>query len=577
MAIQTIGGAAASTGVQGTPILKIQRATTTQAGVTFSDTEQLMEYTLSTPLPSGNYFFTFYSSSDYGGAQAILGLDNGTVLGSTISNGTTSTVATSVPAGRTLTKIWFRRNGTVTYSWSTNIELNAIVSTDTANFYGVRKTLASSPAYSVPPIPAGYIKVSNNNYLNAAQVSSDGTKTYFVVAGAGYSMSTSYPATTFGTYHNTNLNSILKFYEYDLVAGTLTEKAQPVFNTSTTCGLGWNPNSTPSNGSSWSAYLTHLTKSFCLVTPTYVYLDPGYASLAHYGSNNYTGEYPYAQMGRYNISTNTWTAVSSLRNQIQGVQPDYGAWTTTTLDALVFVPTFYYRSSYGTPDSINLYLYNWYSQYAMNYGYHYRPSTNSWSNTYNQNSTSSYSTPRSYGTSAPATDRYVFFSTDYNYYGPNSQNTIYIYDVEGSTTVSRYLSGLSSGVVAGFNGQDVAFSSYSFTTNAWFRHPTDPRKVYIAPYSSNVSEFYVLHVGSPSTSGGVVGSGTTTTTNIRDYLTRTKWKTNNPPQDGYGWLYNPAQDRLIFTQSGINPNTSTTLSAKLGPEVVPFPDALTSY
>jgi hypothetical protein len=196
---------------------------------------------------------------------------------------------------------------------------------------------------------------------------------------------------------------------------------------------------------------------------------------------------------------------------------------------------------------------------------------------YNQKSTSSYSAPRSYGTSAPATDRYVFFDTDYNGYGPNSQNTIYIYDVEGSTTVSRYLSGLSSGVVSGFNGQDVAFSCYSFTTNAWFRHPTDPRKVYIAPYSSNVSEFYVLHVGSPSTSGGVVGSGTTTTTNIRDYLTRTKWKTNSPPQDGYGWLYNPAQDRLIFTQSGINPNTSTTLSAKLGPEVVPFPDALTSY
>lgn len=559
MAIQTIGGAAASTGVQGTPILKIQRATASQAGVSFNNTEQLMEYTLSTPLPPGNYFFTFFASSSNGGAQVILGLDNGNVLAQTTSNGSTSTIATSVAAGRTLTKVWFRRNG-IQNSWADNIELNAIVSTDSANFYGVRKTSANSPSFSLPPIPSGYTKLSNNGYLNAAQVSLDGTKTYFVVMrSAAYSLSATNYASNFGAEHNTNMNSALKFYEYDLITGTLTEKAQPVFNATTTCGLSWNPSSYQ------NANISHLYQSYCLVATDYVYFDPGVASLSATGG--YSGEYPYGQMGRYTIATNTWTAVNSVRNNgLQGLQPNY-AGITTAGNTLVWVPTFYLRNAYNSADSINLYLYNWYTAYANNYAYMYRPGTG-WTNVYNNYSTSSYSAPRTYGSSAPATDRYVMFGTDYNTYMSYNNNTMYILDTVGAVAMQRVMSGLGSSYTSAFNGSDTALSVYSWTTTAWWRNPSDTTKVFIVPYQA--LEAYLVDLGS-------LGSSNNTANNINSYLTRTKWKVGQTSQDYYGFIYQPSLDRLIFVTNALNPNTSTTQSVKIGDEVIPFPTALASY
>lgn len=571
MAIQTIGGAAATTGLTGTPILQLQRATPAMAGLSFGYEERILEYTLSSPLPSGNYFFTLNRSGQAGTQIILVKADNTVLTTITATGGTTSAVAgVFVPAGQTLTKIVFRKGGNQNASWDTVINVNVVASTDTSSFYGQGKSSANSFRLTIPPIPAGYVKASNLFNTSAPHFTKDGTKTYFVAqlqsCNSLTRTNTSSPNNNFGADHNTNLNSTLKFYEYNIVAGTLTEKAQPVFNSSLTVGLGWNPNSQPGgSGSTFTAVIQHLQYAACTVAGDYVYLDPGVASGYWSGPNFYLMEYPYSEMGLYNISTNTWTAVSSLRNQIYGITQYYG--TTTAGNKLVYVPTLYRRTGYNTPNSLNFWQNNWVSYGYVQNAYSYKPGSG-WLAASNGRSDTQYLIARAAPSSTvPCTDKYVFIDTYTQDAQPgNPQYQMNIYDTDTGTVTSRYYVGVSNSDGMSSSATNAPYKYMN--TNIWFKDSTSTSHVYLK--ISGLPTIYRMNLD------GWINAGTSQYNNDDAYRTRTKWNVEGYDGDYYGINYHPATDRATIVTNNINPNTSATqTSAAFGIDIVPFPTYIT--
>lgn len=571
MAIQTIGGAAATAALTGTPILQLQRATASMAGLNFAYEERLLEYTLSSPLPSGNYFFTLNRSGQAGTQIILVKADNTVLTTIQATGGTTSSVAgVFVPAGQTLTKIVFRKGGGQSASWDTVINVNVVASTDASSFYGQGKSSGDSFKITIPPIPAGYVKASNLFNTSAPHFTKDGTKTYFVaqLQSCSYLVrtNTSSPNNTFGADHNTNLNSTLKFYEYNIVAGTLTEKAQPVFNSSLTVGLGWNPNSQPGgSGVTFTAVIQHLQNAVCMVAGDYVYLDAGVASGYWSGSNFYYMEYPYSEMGLYNISTNTWTAVSSMRNQLNGVTQYWGM--TTAGNKLVYVPTMYRRTSYATPNSLNFWQSAWVSYDYQQYAYTYRPGTG-WTTGYNGRPSNQYLVVRNGPSSTvPCTDKYVFIDTyTQDAQAGNPQYQMYIMDADTGTVTSRYYVGVSNS--DGMSSSTTNAPHKYMNTNLWFKDSTSTSHVYLK--LSGLPTIYRMNLD------GWINAGTSQYNNDDAYRTRTKWNIEGYDGDYYGINYHPATDRATIITNNINPNTTTTqTNVAIGIDIVPFPTYVT--
>jgi hypothetical protein len=554
MAIQTIGGAAASTGVQGTPVLKLQRTTTTASNYTVVYSETVQEYTLSSPLPPGTYFFTFTASSTSTQMTAVL--DNGTLLTQVVTSGVLSTSAT-VPSGRTLAKIAFRTP--VNNAWSSVLSLDVLVSTDTPGFYG--QTIAATsanytgPSYSLPSLPAGVYDVgSPNAYLSSSTI--DSNNRYYILAHnrTNSTLNASTSGTSVSSINgqgdaNTLVQSYLKLYEWNVATGVLTEKATPQFSNTVTMGVGWNPSSNPgmsSSGSSASVY--HLQNSYLANANGYVHFIPGYAFLvASNNSTNWYGYYQYQNGGLYNKSTNTWSIVTGIRTQIAGIT-NYWGYATPGND-LVITPSIQYQTNYIGAESVSLYQWGWQSTANSNNYYHYVQSLNQWFTNNTGRSTSS-SVYRANASFTPHTDAYVFVDP---FSDPQSSGTanydMYVYDVAARALRQKRYSGIYED---GIGVNDIYIDAKSFMTNSWFKDPTSTSHIYFCPTTYNCRTFFRLNLDNwASTSAG-------TSANWAWYAERTKWHSANaaPSSSNIGWVYSASPEYLIRHSNAASPNNN---------------------
>lgn len=555
MGISVIGGSTST--LTGTPVLQIQRAnfSSAQAGFTkYSGDEIVQSYTLSTPLPAGNYFITLTTAGNV--IQAVGILDNATTAFNILqtSAGTNST-SIAVASGRTLTRIAFQRNPTG--NWPSSMTLNILASTDTASWSGMTKG-SNNTSFNLPALPAGYVDLCGGNTLNTSRISLDGTKAYVMaMVSTARSKNISWPTTSFSD--SNTLNSQMKFYEYDFTTGALTEKAQPVFNATTTCSLNsWAPGL---SGNGHSASIYHFAQCNTYVTPTYVYFDPGFMDGSYATASFYYSVFEYGQMGRYNRSTNTWTAVSSPRysagNILSGCR-DYFS-RATGGDKLVVGSGSYMRSSYFGPDTIQSYQNSWVTfSYKKNVDW-YSPTANTW---YGSAITANAQVAKyfQYGT-FPCTDKYAFcdpYSSGQS--GPGTQ-TYSMEVIDMTSTGSRKTIPVSGMYIFGSSG--ISVGSFNFFVNNWAKHPTDSTRLYIQIKDNPI--WYEFLADS---------YGAQTSTGTASYLIKTKWRDQDwyTYQSNYGWHYNPYFDKLfIDLNNWFNFTTSAQSDRQLFFEILPIP------
>ena len=561
MGISVVGGA---TALASTPVLQIQRLAfnSTAAGYSQYGTEVSQDYTLTTPLVAGNYFVTFTTTVT--STQVVGILDNGTTaFNIQQSSAGTNSSSFVVNSGRTLTKIVFLRN-LASGSWPTSLSLNIVASTDTPTWGGDVKT-SNNTTYNLPALPAGYTDISNGQTLSSSRISLDGTKTYVMaMVSSAKSKNIAYPTTSFSD--SNTLNSQMKFYEYNFTTGALTEKAQPVFNATTTCSLSsWAPGL---SAAGHSASINHFVEAATFVSPNYVYFDPGYMSGSYYNGSSYNSWFEYGQMGRYDIAANTWTAVQGPRasgRPLLAAQTYIGRSTTSGDKFVVAGSTLYKRNAYISTDTIQSWQNAWVSLGYDNAVGYYNPSSNSWVTGTATNLTGSYIYLKNsaYNGGAPGTDKYLF--TDAYSAGQSSPGTqTYsqeVLDISTGSSIVKKTIPVSGMYIYGSSGASVG--AFNFMGTSWVKHPTDNTKIYIQLKDNPI--WYLFNVDA---------YGAQTSTGSASYLTKTKWRDTNfyQYQGYYGFLYFPATDKLCIDMNGAFSFTTSVQNNKtLFYEFTPLP------